>query len=111
VRAFAPLLAIVLLAGCGGGSDDGGSSEPATFAEVQQIVERRCLPCHSQNPTIEEYEQAMLIDFGNPDNLMANKEAIYKVVVVDRRMPFNNLTKMTDEERDRIASWAKPETS
>jgi len=72
VRVFALLLATVLLAGCGGGSDDGGSSEPATFAEVQQIMEQRCLPCHSQNPTIDEYEHAMLIDFGNPDNITAN---------------------------------------
>jgi uncharacterized membrane protein len=109
VRAFALPLAIVLLAGCGGGSD--GGSEPATLAEVQQIAERRCLPCHSQNPTIEEYEHAMLIDFGNPDNLTANKEAIYKVVVVDKRMPFGNMTNMTQEERDRIASWARPEES
>jgi uncharacterized membrane protein len=97
---------LALIAGCGG--DDGGSAEPATFAEVQQIVERRCLPCHSKNPTIDEYEHAMLIDFGNPDNLMANKEAIYNVVVVQKRMPFNNMTNMTQEERDRIASWAKP---
>jgi uncharacterized membrane protein len=109
VRALAPLLAIALLAGCG--SDDGGSSEPAALAEVQQIVEQRCLPCHSKKPTIEEYEHAMLIDFGNPDNITANREAIYKVVVVDKRMPFNNMTNMTQEERDRIASWARPEES
>lgn len=108
MRAFALLLTIVLLAGCGGGSDDGGSSEPATLAEVQQIMAERCLPCHSQKPTIDEYEHAMLIDFGNPDNITANREAIYKVVVVDKRMPFNNMTNMTQEERDRIASWAKP---
>jgi uncharacterized membrane protein len=30
-------------------------------------------------------------------------------VVVEKRMPFNdNVTKMTQEERDRVASWAKP---
>lgn len=110
MRARALLLPIVLLAGCGGGSD-GGGSEPATLDEVQQIMAERCLPCHSQNPTIDEYEHAMLIDFGNADNITANKEAIYKVVVVDKRMPFNNQTNMTQEERDRIASWAKPEES
>jgi uncharacterized membrane protein len=26
--------------------------------------------------------------------------------VVQKRMPFNNETNMTQEERDRIASWA-----
>ena len=31
---------------------------------IQQIVEVRCLPCHSQKPTVAGYEQADLIDFG-----------------------------------------------
>lgn len=106
--ALALAAAVPTLSACGGGSDDGGSSEPATFDEVQQIVEVRCLPCHSQNPTVAGYEQADLIDFGDPNNLTANKEAIYQVVVVQKRMPFNNETGMTQEERDRIGSWAQP---
>jgi uncharacterized membrane protein len=108
------LVLIALLAGCGGGDDDGGnggngggSAEPATSAEVQQIVEQRCVPCHSPNPTIEGYEQAGLIDLSNPDNVESNKELINTVVVVQKRMPFNNETNMTQEERDRIASWAE----
>jgi uncharacterized membrane protein len=107
------LVLLALLAGCGGGDDDGGngdgggSAEPATSAEVQQIVEQRCVPCHSPNPTIEGYEQAGLIDLSNPDNVESNKELINTVVVVQKRMPFNNETNMTQEERDRIASWAE----
>lgn len=102
------LVLLALLAGCGG-SDGGGasSSEPATFEEVQQIVERRCFACHSPNPTIEGYEQAGLIDFSKRENIEANKHAIHQAVVVQKRMPFNdNATGMTQEERDRIASWA-----
>lgn len=106
VRSLAALGLVVLAAGCGGG-DDGGSAEPATFAEVQQIVEQRCVPCHSPNPTIEGYEQAGLIDFSDPANIETNRELINTVVVVQRRMPFNNETDMTEEERDRIASWAE----
>jgi uncharacterized membrane protein len=107
------LVLLALLAGCGGGDDDGGngdgggSAEPATSAEVQQIVEQRCVPCHSPNPTIEGYEQAGLIDLSNPENVESNKELINTVVVVQKRMPFNNETNMTQEERDRIASWAE----
>jgi uncharacterized membrane protein len=105
------LLLVALLAGCGGGSEDGGdggtAAEPVTFEEVQQIVEQRCVQCHSPNPTIEGYEQAGLIDFSNPDNVESNKELIHTVVVVQKRMPFNNATNMTQEERDRIASWAE----
>lgn len=109
------LVLLALLAGCGGGDDEGGngngngggSAEPATFAEVQQIVEQRCVPCHSPNPTIEGYEQAGLIDLSDPKNVESNKELINTVVVVQKRMPFNNETNMTQEERDRIASWAE----
>jgi uncharacterized membrane protein len=109
------LVLLALLAGCGGGDDDGGNgnggngggtAEPATFEEVQQIVEQRCVPCHSPNPTIEGYEQAGLIDLSDPANVESNKELINTVVVVQKRMPFNNETNMTQEERDRIASWA-----
>ena len=110
--ALALLVVVAALAGCGGGSDDdgngsGGSAEPATFAEVQQIVEQRCVPCHSTKPTIEGYEQAGLIDFSDPENIKANAETINTVVVVQKRMPFNNETNMTQEERDRIASWVE----
>ncbi len=108
------LVLIALLAGCGGGDDDGGNGnggggggEAATFEEVQQIVEQRCVPCHSPNPTIEGYEQAGLIDLSDPANIESNKELINTVVVVQKRMPFNNETNMTQEERDRIASWAQ----
>jgi uncharacterized membrane protein len=108
------LLVLLIFAGCGGGDDDGGSGngggdggEAATFEEVQQIVEQRCVPCHSPNPTIEGYEQAGLIDLSDPANVESNKELINTVVVVQKRMPFNNETTMTQEERDRIASWAE----
>jgi uncharacterized membrane protein len=104
------LVILALLAGCGGGDgngNSGSSAEPATFEEVQQIVEQRCVPCHSPDPTIEGYEQAGLIDLSNPDNIESNKELINTVVVVQKRMPFNNETNMTQEERDRIASWAE----
>ena len=110
------LLVVAALTGCGGGSDDdgngaGGSGEPATFAEVQQIVEQRCVPCHSPKPTVPGYEQAGLIDFSDEQNIEANRELINTVVVVQKRMPFNNETNMTQEERDRIASWAEAATS
>jgi uncharacterized membrane protein len=114
--ALALLVVVAALTGCGGGSDEdgngsGGSAEPATFAEVQQIVEQRCVPCHSPDPTVEGYEQAGLIDFSVEQNIEANRELINTVVVVQKRMPFNNETNMTQEERDRIASWAEAATS
>jgi len=109
--ALALFFAVAALSACGGGSDDAGrngsSTEPATLAEVQQIAEKRCVPCHSPKPTIAGYEQSGLIDFSDPKNLELHREVINTVVVVQKRMPFSNETKMTQEERDRVASWAK----
>jgi uncharacterized membrane protein len=111
VRLLAALALLLVLAACGGGSDDDGAAAgQASLDEVQQIVERRCVQCHSDKPTIEGYEQAGLPNFEVAANIEANKDAIYQVVVVQKRMPFNsNVTKMTQEERDRVASWAKPD--
>jgi uncharacterized membrane protein len=110
------LVLVALVAGCGGDDDEsadgnggGGTTttaEAATFEQVQGIVEQRCVPCHSPNPTLEGFEAAQAIDLSNPDNIEANRVAINQVVVVEQRMPLNNETNMTDEERDRIASWA-----
>jgi uncharacterized membrane protein len=114
VQLLSPALALLVVAaftGCGGGSGEGGSGaggspEPASFEEVQQLVEKRCVPCHSPKPTIPGYEQSGLIDFSDPKNIELHREVINTVVVVQKRMPFNNETNMTQEERDRIASWA-----
>ena len=112
------LVAAVVLAGCGGGSDNGSqsSSEPADFAEVKQIVERRCLACHSQMPTHETYKDLGVpvasLDLGDDNNILTLKRVIYQRVVEVKDMPAQNATGMTQEERDRIASWydagAKP---
>jgi uncharacterized membrane protein len=112
------LAAAVILAGCGGGSDNGsqGSSEAADFAEVKQIVERRCFACHSQKPTNEDYQDLGVpvasLDLGDDNNILTLKRVIYQRVVEVKDMPAQNATGMTQEERDRIGSWyeagAKP---
>lgn len=110
------LAAAVILAGCGGGSDNGSksSSEPADFAEVKQIVERRCLACHSKEPTYypDLGVPVASLDLGDDNNILTLKRVIYQRVVEVKDMPAQNATGMTQEERDRIASWyqagAKP---
>jgi uncharacterized membrane protein len=112
------LAAAVILAGCGGGSDSDAksSSKAADFAEVKQIVERRCQACHSQKPTHEDYKDLGLpvasLDLGDDNNILTLKRVIYQRVVEVKDMPAQNATGMTQEERDRIASWydagAKP---
>ena len=105
------LAAAVILAGCGGGSDKGskGSSNAADFTEVKQIVERRCFACHSQKPTHEDYKDlgvpAASLYLDDENNILTLKRVIYQRVVEVKDMPLQNATGMTQEERDRIASW------
>lgn len=96
------LLAAIALSGCGGGSSSG------TPKEVQQIFERRCYSCHSQNPTDSEYKNFDLPKWDDPASVERYRDRIYDMVVVSKRMPQGNRTNMTQEERDRIAEWANP---
>ena len=109
------LVLVALLAGCGGDDDEAGngngggttSAEAASIAEVEQIVDQRCVPCHSPNPTIEGFDAARAFDLTDRANIEANAAAINQAVVEEKRMPLDNATNMTQEERDRIASWAE----
>ncbi len=100
------LILLAILSGCGSPSDNDGPS--AVPDEVEQILERRCYSCHSTEPTDEEYKLIDLPKWDDPANVEKYKDRIYDMVVVSKRMPQGNRTNMTQEERDRIAEWAKP---
>ena len=79
---------------------------PVTFAMVREIVERRCVECHSASPTSDLYDAAPQgVMFDTPDQITSMAARINTQVVVTRAMPLNNNTHMTDEERAIIAAW------
>ncbi|MCB9596540.1 MAG: urate hydroxylase PuuD [Sandaracinaceae bacterium] len=78
----------------------------ATFAMVRDIVERRCVECHSSAPTSELYPVAPQgIMFDQPQAILDRAPRIYNQAVVTQQMPLSNLTGITDEERAIIGAW------
>jgi uncharacterized membrane protein len=77
------------------------------FAAAQDIVTRRCVPCHSATPTQPGFAAApngVLLD--TPADLLA-RAAIIAPQVETRTMPIGNLTGMTEPERSQLLDWIK----
>jgi uncharacterized membrane protein len=70
-----------------------------SFAEARQIVDRRCVNCHS-GPAAPA---GLRLD--DDDVLRARAEDVAHQVTT-KAMPLGNSTGMTQEERDRLAAWA-----
>ena len=78
------------------------------FAEVQKIMQARCVQCHSAHPTLLDFPaKGLLLD--QPEVVKAKAQLIYQQVVQQKIMPLGNLTHITDEERARIATWYEQE--
>ncbi len=84
----------------------GGAGGHVDFERVQLIVEFRCRPCHSQNPTDDTFRAPpnnVILD--TPEQMHQFAERIQNRVVVNRTMPLSNKTGMTERERRVIADW------
>ncbi len=83
---------------------------PVSFVEVQQIIALRCLPCHASEPSFPGYAappKGLILE--EPRAIRAAGAKIHQQVVVSKVMPLANLTAITEEERERIARWARQE--
>jgi uncharacterized membrane protein len=77
-----------------------------SFAEVNAIVQQRCISCHSSKPTDDVYTAPPNgVKYDTPLEIAAKKDLIMQRVVVTKTMPQNNKTNMTPEERDLIRCW------
>jgi uncharacterized membrane protein len=115
--ALAPKSARVNAASTGGPADtpsaNPASATPASdspalqFATAQEIVARRCVPCHAVKPTQPGFTAApngILLD--TPADLLAHA-AVIAPQVETRTMPIGNLTGMTEPERSQLLDWIK----
>jgi uncharacterized membrane protein len=77
-----------------------------SFAEVNAIIQQRCIACHSSKPTDDVYTTAPNgVKYDTPQEIANKKELIMQRVVITKTMPQNNKTNMTPEERDVIRCW------
>lgn len=77
-----------------------------SFAEVNAIIQQRCISCHSSKPTDDVYTAPPNgVKYDTPQEIVAKKELIMQRVVLTNTMPQNNKTNMTPEEREVIRCW------
>jgi uncharacterized membrane protein len=75
------------------------------FADVEAIVNQRCVPCHAAKPTFAGFPAApkgVLLD--SPGAILA-QTAPMQTQLRTKVMPIGNLTQMTDAERATVLAW------
>jgi uncharacterized membrane protein len=82
------------------------AAEPVDGAAAVAIVERRCVTCHSQSPTSEQFTTAPAgVTFDTPEQIVTRAEAIRAQAVDSQAMPLGNVTGMTTAERKLLGRW------
>jgi uncharacterized membrane protein len=74
------------------------------IAQVQKVVQDRCLQCHAAQPTMMPSPAKGVILEGDAA-LRSHAQLVYQQAVVQKAMPLGNVTGMTEEERALIAKW------
>ncbi len=77
-----------------------------SIAQVEEVVNDRCVSCHSIKPTQQGFSSAPKgITFESVEAIMAQAQIIHQQAVVSKIMPIGNITKMTQSERALLDSW------
>jgi uncharacterized membrane protein len=76
------------------------------FAQVETIIQQRCVACHAAHPTQPGFASApagVMLDDAN--GVKQNAARIYQQAVQLKAMPLANMTNMTDAERAQLGAW------
>ena len=85
----------------GAASTEATTDGKVSFETVKAIVDARCLACHNAALAPKR------IQFHEPQLIEQHAAEIYQQVVVQKSMPLNNATGITDEERATLGRWFK----
>ena len=75
------------------------AAQPVSFAAVKAVVDQRCVMCHNAQL------QSKNVALHTPELLKQHAQEVYQQVVVQKLMPMNNATQITDDERALIKRW------
>ncbi len=78
------------------------------YAEARTVVNRRCIECHSAQPTSRAFPIAprgVMLDTALQMKQYARR--IEARVAVERTMPIANMSGMTDDERWVLGRWVE----
>jgi uncharacterized membrane protein len=79
---------------------------PVGFARAQEIIVKRCVPCHSAHPAFAEFPAAPNnVLFETPEQIKLMVPRIRERAVESRTMPFLNRTQITPLERAELGKW------
>jgi uncharacterized membrane protein len=69
------------------------------YAQVRPVFEQRCVPCHNAQLA----NKGVRLDA--PEQVAAHVQQVLQQAVLQKTMPLNNATQMTDDERRLLQRW------
>lgn len=79
---------------------------PVEFAEANQIIQTRCIQCHSASPTDDVWKSAPNgVMYDTPEQIQNMADKILIRAVRSKNMPQGNKTNMTEDERNVLKRW------
>jgi uncharacterized membrane protein len=71
----------------------------ASYAAVAQVLEQRCAQCHGAQLQMKN------VRLDTPEAVKTHAQGVYQQAVLQKTMPINNATGMTDAERALLGQW------
>jgi uncharacterized membrane protein len=99
------LLAIAFGPNC---ADAPGSAAAPSYVEARAVVDRHCVSCHSEQPTVPAFPIApSSVVLDTAVQMQQHAERIRARTVLDPTMPLLNKTGMTEHERAVLGRWVE----
>ena len=77
-----------------------------SFADIEPIIEKHCVSCHSARPTDENFPEAPKgVAFDTPEEIRLRAALIEQQAVLSDIMPLGNESGMTELERRMLGAW------